>query len=62
MVSDESPAAGTAAPTLTDVIKASLDRFEFGYHELSDAEAEAVTIAVYEWLQGHHIDLLEFRG
>ena len=52
-----------AHPTLADAIKASIDKAEFGYHELSDAEAEAVVIAVYEWMRDYrHIDLLEFRG
>lgn len=52
-----------AAPTMSQAIKASIDKAEFGYHELSDAEAEAVVIAVYEWCRDyHHIDLLEFRG
>lgn len=45
----ETVPAPDPADTLTAVIRDALDRAEFGYHELSDAEAEAVAAAVVAW-------------
>lgn len=55
-------AAGVPLVTMREAVQQVINTAEFGYHELTDPEAEAIVVAVHRWCLKRGIDLLEFRG